>query len=53
MEGRRLVMALLMRGTLHVVSGREYWPIATAPTPRDLGASPAAGAAAEAPSAGS
>jgi hypothetical protein len=30
MEERRLVTALLMRGTLHVVSGREYWPIATA-----------------------
>lgn len=30
MEGRRLVTALLMRGTLHVVSGRGYWPLATA-----------------------
>jgi hypothetical protein len=30
LQAHRLVTGLLMRGTLHVVSGREYWPVATA-----------------------
>jgi hypothetical protein len=30
MESRQLVTALLMRGTLHVVSARQYWAVATA-----------------------